>query len=140
MFRSRNLLAIGIAVVALILMTTWVSAQPLQQDTPTPEATTVSADTPVPTVSVSDTPLPTTSATDTPMPTVVATDTPAPTAAATAIAPTVSSPATPVGTPSTLPTTGASDDGTAAFSLLLMAAGAVILVSILGLAVSRRSR
>ena len=120
MFKSRNLLAVGIAVVALIFMTTWVSAQPLQQDTPTPEATIVSTETPVPTVA--------------------ATNAPAPTEVATAVAPAVSPLATPVGTPSTLPATGASDDGTAAFSLLLMAAGAVILISILGLAVSRRSR
>ncbi len=137
MFKFRNLLVVGIAVVMAILMTTtWASAQPVQQGTVTPEATTPPTDTPVPTVST----------TDTPAPTVAATEALTATATATAVAPAVSPLGTPVrigtpiGTPSTLPTTGASDDGTGVLSLLLIAAGAVILISILGLALARRSR
>ena len=111
MFRSRNLVGVGIAVVMLILMTSWASAQPAQQGTVTPVATTT--------------------------PAAVATS--EPTEIATAVAPAVSPLATPIGTPSTLPTTGASDDGAAVLSLLLIAAGAAILIGILGLATSRRS-
>jgi hypothetical protein len=127
MVKIRNLLVVSIAVVMMILMTsTWVSAQPVQQGTVTPEATTPP--------------------TDTPAPTVAATEAPTTTATATAVAPAVSplgTPSqigTPIGTPSTLPTTGAGDDGTGVLSLLLIAVGAVILVSILGLTMSRRSR
>jgi LPXTG-motif cell wall-anchored protein len=111
-------------MVVLIFMTTWVYAQPLQQqDTPTPEATTIPSDTPVPTLV--ETVAPTTTATAT--------------ATVTAVAPAVSSLATPVATPSTLPQTGASDDNMAALSMLLMAAGVVILISLLGFAIARRS-
>lgn len=120
MFKSRNLVAVGLAVVMLILMTTWASAQPVQQGTVTPEATTAPGGTPVPTVSTSTTLTPT--------------------QIATAVAPAVSPLATPIGTPSTLPTTGGSDDGSAALSLLLIAAGAVILISLVGLTMSRRPR
>ena len=120
MFRFRNLVGIGIAVAMLILMTSWAAAQPVLQGTATPE--------------------PGTSPVETPVPTVAATDTPMPTATATAVAPAVTPQATPVGTPSTLPKTGGSDDGTAAMSLLLVGAGAVILIGALGLALSRRSR
>ena len=119
MIKFRNLLAVGIAVVMLVILTTpWASAQPFQQATGTPEATTLPTDTPAPTIAAT-------------------------TATVTSVAPAVSPlgtpSATPVSTPSTLPTTGGSDDGSAALSLLLMAAGAVILASLAGLAVSRRS-
>ncbi len=46
--------------------------------------------------------------------------------------------ATAVSTPSTLPVTGASDDGTAALSLVLIALGVVLLFGVLGLAFARR--
>ncbi len=112
MFRIRNLVGVGIALVMLILMTSLASAQPVQQGTVTPVATTPPA----------------------------VTATLVPTQTATSVAPAVSPLATPVGTPGTLPTTGGSDDGTAALSLVLVAAGAVILVGVLGLAMSRRPR
>ncbi|HTP10138.1 MAG TPA: hypothetical protein VMP08_17915, partial [Anaerolineae bacterium] len=102
------------------------AAHPAQQDTATPEVTIAATDTLVPTVA----------ATDTPEPTVAATAT----AVAPAVSPLATPSATPVSTPSTLPITGGSDDGTAAFSLLLIAAGAVILVGVFGLALSRRTR
>jgi hypothetical protein len=129
MFKFRNLLAIGIAVVMLVIVTTpWASARPLQQATATPEATTLPTDTPAPTIA----------ATDTPAPTIAASDTVTPVAPA--VSPLATPGATPVGTPSTLPATGGSDDGAAALSLLLMATGAVILAGLAGLAASRRSR
>ncbi len=58
MFRFRNLLAVGLAVVMLVLMTTLVSAQPVQQGTATPEATTLPSDTPVPTIAATGTSAP----------------------------------------------------------------------------------
>ena len=131
MLKFRSLLPVGIAVVMMAILTApWVSAQPFQQATATPEATTLPSDTPAPTIA----------ATDTPAPTIAATDTI--TSVAPAVSPLATPRATPVGsTPSTLPTTGGSDDGSGALSLLLIAAGAVILVGLAGLlAVSRRSR
>ncbi len=119
MYKFRNLLVVGIAVMMLVfLMAPWAAAQPFQQATGTPEATTA--------------------ATDTPVPTIAATATEA--SVAPAVSPLSTPSATPVSTPSTLPTTGGSDDGSAALSLLLMAAGAIILLSLAGFAVSRRSR
>ena len=140
MYKFRILLVAGIAVMVLVfLMAPWASAQPFLQDTATPEATTVPSDTPAPSVVATDTPMPTTAATDTPEPTVAATATVA--AVAPAVTPVGTPSATPASTPSTLPTTGGSDDGTAALSLLLIGAGVVIiLASLAGLAVSRRSR
>jgi hypothetical protein len=128
MFKLRNLLGVSIAVVMMILMSaTWVSAQPMQQETATPEPTVLP--------------------TDTPSPTVAPTETVTATATVTAVAPAVSplstpdpTIATPVGTPSTLPTTGASDDSNGIFGLLLIVAGAVILLGILGLTMARRTR
>ncbi len=130
MFKFRNLLVVGIAVMILVfLMAPLASARPFLQDTATPEATTLPSDTPAPSAV----------ATDTPVPTVAATATEA--AVAPAVSPLSTPSATPVSTPSTLPTTGGSDDGTAGLSLLLIGAGAlIILASLAGLAVSRRSR
>ncbi len=48
--------------------------------------------------------------------------------------------ATAVSTPSTLPVTGASDDGTAALSLILVALGVGLLLSALGFAFARHPR
>ena len=127
MFKLRNLLAVGSAILMMLILTTpWAAAQPVQQGTVTPEATIAATDTPVPT--------------DTLVPTVAATETM--TATATSVAPAVSPLATPVSTPSTLPTTGGSDDGTATASLLLVIAGVVILLGIIGAgaAMSRRTR
>ena len=120
MFKFRNLLGVGIAMVMMALMTGWAAAQPAQQGTVTPEPTTPPIDTPVPTIAATE---PTTATG---------------TVTGTSVAPAVSPLATPVGTPSTLPTTGASDDRAGAFSLVLIAAGAVILIGILGLSLSRR--
>ncbi len=134
MFKFRNLLGVSIATIMMvILMTAGVSAHPVQQDTATPEATTVSTDTPVPTSAATDTPEPTMAAT------AAATTTVTATAVAPAVSPLATPSTTPISTPSTLPTTGGSDDGSAALSLLLIAAGAVILIGALGLATSRRT-
>ncbi len=124
MIKSRNLLVVGLTLVMLILMTSWASAQPAQQATATPEVSVLPTDTPAPTS----------------VPTEAATATIEATAVAPAVSPLATPGATPAATPSTLPTTGGSDDGTAALSLLLMAAGALILVSVLGMAISRRPR
>ncbi len=77
-------------------------------------------------------------ATTTPEATVAATDTPEATVAAPAVSPLATPGVT--GTPSTLPTTGGSDDGAAALSLIVVALGALILLGAFGLAMSRRTR
>jgi hypothetical protein len=117
MFKVRNLLGVGIAIVTMLALTTaGAFAQPAQQATATPEATaTIEA-------TVAATQVATSTATLTP----------------TSVAPTVSPRPTAISTPSTLPTTGGSDDGTAALSLFVLAVGAVLLLGGFGLALSRR--
>ncbi len=117
MFKLRNLLAVGIAVLLLMaVMIPLAGAQPVQQ------------------------------ATDTPVPTVADTATPEATATsvAPAVSP-LATPSTgagttssPVSTPSTLPTTGGSDDSAVMLSLLAIVMGVAVLLGAAGLAVSRR--
>ena len=121
MFKVRNLLGVGSAIMVMLALTTaGAFAQPALQATVTPEATaTIEA-------TVTATQVATSTATLTP----------------TSVAPTVSPLATPrptaISTPSTLPTTGGSDDGTAALSLFVLAVGVVLLLGGFGLALSRR--
>ncbi len=121
MFKIRNLLGVGMAVMVMLALTTaGAFAQPAQQATATPEATaTIEA-------TVAATQIATATATLTP----------------TSVAPAVSPLATPrptaVSTPSTLPTTGGSDDGTAALSVLVLALGVLLLMGGFGLALARR--
>ena len=128
MFRVRNLIGVGVAMILMLALTTaGVLAQPVQQGTATPEATaTLEA-----TATVEATQVVT--PTETSVPTVEPT--------ATSVAPAVSPLATPtaVSTPGTLPTTGGSDDGTAALSLLVVAVGAVLILGAFTLALSRRT-
>ena len=127
MFKLRNLLAVGIAVLLLMaVMIPLAGAQPVQQAT--------------------DTPVPTVADTATPEATAVTTATLEPTA--TSVAPAVSPLATPstgassssspVSTPSTLPTTGGSDDSAVMLSLLAIVMGVAVLLGAAGLAMSRR--
>ncbi|MBI5567540.1 MAG: hypothetical protein HY870_21755 [Chloroflexi bacterium] len=91
-----------------------VFARPAQQATVTPVATVAATQVVTPT--------------ETLVPTAVST--------ATSVAPAVS----PLATPGTLPQTGASDEGTAALSLLVAVVGALLLLGAFGLALSRRPR
>ncbi len=109
MFKSRNLLAVSLVLISMmVFLIPLAAAQPAMQATETPEPTA------------------TVEATVTPM------------ATSTAIAPVVSPVATAVGTPSTLPTTGESDGNTAALALLVLAVGALIIVGAIGLAAASR--
>jgi hypothetical protein len=137
MFRIRNLLGVSIAVVVMLaIMTTGVFAHPAQQATVTPEATTVDTVTPEATLADTATPEATIVPTVVMTPTAIA----SPTSAAPAISPLATPKATIVGTPSTLPTTGGSDDGMAVLSLVMLALGAVLLLGAAGTAWSRRAR
>jgi len=112
MFKSRNLLAIGIALVMLAaFMIPLTSAHPAQQETATPEAT------------------------------MAATEMPEATVAATVVSPIATSDATAtaISTPSTLPTTGGSDGGTAVLGLIVAAVGVLMVVGAVGLVLSRRA-
>ena len=136
MLKSRNFLAMGIVVVMMLaVMTSWASAQPVRQDTPTPEATAIATDTPVATETIAVTE--TTSLTDTPAPTETAMPT------ATSAAPTVSPIATPaataISTPSTLPKTGGDNTGTATLGLLVFVVGALLILGGFSLALARRT-
>lgn len=122
MFKSRILLTLGVSLVMLLMALPIAQAQPAQQTTVTPE----------PTVAVTSTPAATETLTSTLGPT------------ATSVAPAVSPLGTPqptaIGTPSTLPKTGGSDDGMAVFGVLVIIAGVALLLGALGLALSRRSQ
>ncbi len=121
MLKFRNLLAVGLAIVMLMaVMIPLTAAQPAQQGTATPEATTV--------------------ATSTPEATLTATVEPSPTSAAPAVSPLATPAATAVGTPSILPKTGGENDGAAALGGIVLALGALILLGAFGLALSRRTR
>jgi hypothetical protein len=110
MFKFRNLLAIGLALVMLAaFMIPLTSAQPAQQATETPEATATA--------------------------TVVS-----PIATPEATAMVVSPTATAISTPGTLPTTGGRDGGAAILSLIVVAVGALMVVGGVGLVMSRRTR
>jgi len=121
MLKSRILLAIGLSLIMMLIAIPFAMAQPQQQATPTPE----------PPLAMTNTPEATAAPTNTLEPT------------ATSVAPAVSPLATPgpgaVSTPSTLPATGASDDGSAALGTLAIIVGAVLIVGGFGVALSRRS-
>ena len=119
MWKSRNLLAIGIALVMLAaFMIPLTFAQPAQQATATPESTTVATETPEATAMATvESPIATSEVTATTAP---------PTATA-------------VSTPSTLPTTGGSNDGMATLGLIVIVVGALIVVGAGALLVSRRT-
>lgn len=115
MFKVRNLLGVGIAVVVMLAFTAaGVFAQPAQQATATPAATVAATQVVTPTATL--------------VPTAVST--------ATVVAPAVS----PLATPATLPKTGASDGGTAALSLFVAVVGALLILGAFGLAMSQRQR
>ncbi len=124
MFKSRVSLAIVLSLVMMMMFALPLAwAQPAQQGTATPAPTVAATDTPVPTEAVTPTLEPT----------------------ATSVAPAVSPLATPksptaASTPSTLPTTGGSDDGTAALGMLAIVAGAVLLIGMYGIVRSRRGQ
>ena len=123
MFKVRNLLGVGIAVVVMLaIVTTGVFAHPVQQATVTPEATAAATEVMTPTE------------------TLTPTEVSSPASVAPAVSPLATPQATIVGTPSTLPTTGGSDDGSAALSFLVLALGAVILLGVASVALSRRTR
>ena len=125
MFKSRNLLVIGIVLVMLAaFMIPLASAQPAQQATETPEATATVSETPEATVTASETPEATLAATTVASPTITATTAPT---------------ATAVSTPSTLPTTGGSDNGATTLGLIVLAVGALMVVGGVGLVMSRRT-
>ena len=118
---TRTLLALGISLVmTMAVMTQLTAAEPQQQATATPAATSA--------------------ATNTPAATAAPTNTPAVTA--TSVAPTVSPVATPrptlISTPSTLPKTGGSDDGAAGLGLITIIVGVLILMGVFAMAMSRR--
>jgi hypothetical protein len=138
MFRIRNLLGVSIAVVVMLaIMTTGVFAHPAQQTTATPEATAVDTVTPEATLGDTATPEATIA---TPTATITPTIVPSPTSVAPAVSPLATPKATIVGTPSTLPTTGGSDDGAAVVGLLALTLGAMLLLGAAGVARSQRTR
>jgi hypothetical protein len=120
MLKIRNLVAVGITLaLMMVVMIPLTAAQPLAQVTETPAATTE------PTV--------TTGAT------LTATAEASPTSQAPTVSPLTTPEATAISTPSTLPTTGGGDDGTAMMGLIALVLGILILFGAFGLALSRRS-
>src|SRR5512143_3290863 len=116
MMKLRNLLVIGALIMALLIVAApTTSARPAQQDTATPEATLMTTESPLMTPAAT-------------------TESGAPAMEGTSVAPGVS----PLGTPSTLPTTGASDDAGRTTTLIVLGIVAVIVIALIGLAVSRR--
>lgn len=126
MFKSKNSLVIGLAlVIILVTMIPSAFAQPLQQATTTPEAT----------LAASVTPIATLAATSTQVVSPVATPTTASKVAP--AAPTLQS------TPSTLPTTGGSDDNgglNLIWGVILLGLGAFVLFGALRLSTRRSQR
>jgi len=125
MWKSRNLMAIGIALIMLAaFMIPLTFAEPAQQATATPESTTAATQTPGATAAATVvSPIATPEVTATPLVT------------ATTVSPT----ATAIGTPGTLPTTGGRDSGSAVLGLIVIVIGALIVVGAVALRMSRRT-